>query len=253
MNSPQYLWTYIAFANIAITVMILFGIAAALQSGGVAVERRRQIVRSAGLLLFGWLALGMVLGWLGIFRPGADRRIPFIAIGIAVPIFIGVWMIRRSEAMRDVLHAVPQGWMVGIQTYRGLGSIFLILYGMRLLPGTFALPAGFGDVLVGFTALLVAAIYVRGNPNRDWLVAVWNLLGIADLLIAVATGFLSAPGPLQLLSFDHPNYLVGAYPLVMIPIFAVPLSIVLHVGSLSKLSWNNEGKRVPASASFKAI
>ena len=32
-----------------------------------------------------------------------------------------------------------------------------------------------------------------------------------------------------------PNVLIGSFPLVMIPIFAVPLSIVLHLASLSKI------------------
>jgi hypothetical protein len=60
-------------------------------------------------------------------------------------------------------------------------------------------------------------------------------LGISDLVIAVATGFLSAPSPFQIFSLDAPNVLVGSFPLVMIPIFAVPLSIVLHLASLSKI------------------
>jgi hypothetical protein len=245
MNVP-YLWVYILFASLTITSLILFGIASALRSAGFPDRQRRQIVRSAAALLFGWLALYLILGSLGIFQAGPDRKVPVIAFAILIPIIAGIWMIRSSSVMREVLRAVPQQWMVGVQAYRGLGSIFLILYGWRLLPGVFALPAGFGDTLVGVTALLVAALYVTGSPNRDWLVAAWNLLGIADLVIAVGTGFLSAPGPAQLFSFAAPNVLVGAYPLVMIPIYAVPLSIVVHAASLTRLAWAHETKRVSA-------
>ena len=144
---------------------------------------------------------------------------------------------------------MPQTWIIGIQCYRGLGSMFLVLHGLKLLPGAFALPAGFGDVLVGFTALLVAAIYTHGSAHRGWLVAIWNVFGLADLAIAVTTGFLSAAGPFQMLSFSDPNYLVGAFPLVMVPIYAVPLSILLHIGSLTKLTWEHQAEatanRVP--------
>jgi len=38
-----------------------------------------------------------------------------------------------------------------------------------------------------------------------------------------------------LLALDRPNTGVGTYPLVMIPVFAVPLSLMLHALSLRQL------------------
>src|SRR5260370_731611 len=102
------------------------------------------------------------------------------------------------------------------------------------LPGLFACPAGCGDVMVGLTALMVGARAARSD--NDQLVILWNWLGISDLVIAMATGFLSAPSRFQIFSLDAPNVLIGSFPLVMVPIFAVPLSIVLHLASLSKIS-----------------
>ncbi len=63
----------------------------------------------------------------------------------------------------------------------------------------------------------------------------WNWFGLSDLAVALTTGFLSAPSRFQILSLDAPNFLIGSFPLVMIPIYAVPLSIVLHLASLSKI------------------
>ena len=119
------------------------------------------------------------------------------------------------------------------QFYRVLGVTFLVLYAAGQLPGIFALPAGWGDVMVGLTALMVGARAARSE--NDQLVTLWNWLGISDLVIAVATGFLSASSRFQIFSLDAPNVLIGSFPLVMIPIFAVPLSIVLHLASLSKI------------------
>ena len=43
-------------------------------------------------------------------------------------------------------------------------------------------------------------------------------------------------GALQAFSFDAPNELISArFPLVMVPVFAVPLAVILHVVSLIKL------------------
>lgn len=88
---------------------------------------------------------------------------------------------------------------------------------------------------MGVTALLVGAAYARNHPKRDQLVTLWNWFGISDLVVAVTTGFLSAPSHLQIFSLDAPNFLIGSFPLVMVPIYAVPLSVVLHLASLSKI------------------
>jgi hypothetical protein len=47
-------------------------------------------------------------------------------------------------------------------------------------------------------------------------------------------GTLSAPGPLQIFGLDIPASLV-AYPIVLIPAFAVPSSILLHALSIWQL------------------
>jgi hypothetical protein len=63
----------------------------------------------------------------------------------------------------------------------------------------------------------------------------WNLLGIADLIVAVSTGFLTAPSAFQMFAFEPPNELISMFPLVLIPTFLVPLAILLHVISLIQL------------------
>jgi hypothetical protein len=45
-----------------------------------------------------------------------------------VPTLIGSLPIMRSSTVARVLEAVPQQWLVGIQSYRALGIMFLILY-----------------------------------------------------------------------------------------------------------------------------
>src|SRR5271170_7190039 len=87
----------------------------------------------------------------------------------------------------------------------------------------------------GLLAPVVGIASMRGSRSSSgWLLA-WNLFGIADLVVAVATGFLTSPSPLQLLALDRPNELISSFPLVMIPVFLVPLSVLLHLASLKKL------------------
>jgi hypothetical protein len=235
---PQFLVLAFAIvgADILITLVLLFGVQRALLAIGKTKPDVRRIVSTLGFVLFGWLALTLFLAWQGVFRSALDQPVPYIALALGIPILVGALLVRGSEQVREIIFAVPQSQLVGFQFYRVLGVTFLVLYAAHQLPGSFALPAGYGDVFVGLTALLVGAAHARNHPKRDQLVTLWNWLGISDLAIAVTTGFLTAPSRFQILSLDAPNFLIGSFPLVMIPIYAVPLSIVLHLASLSKIS-----------------
>jgi hypothetical protein len=220
-------------ADIIIAFVLLFGVHRALLGLGRTKADRVRIVSILGIVLFGWLGLALLLGWQGIFRSALNQQVPYIALAIGIPILAGALFIRGSKQGREIVAAVAQSRLVAFQFYRVLGVTFLVLYTAGQLPGIFALPAGLGDVMVGLTALMVGARVARSD--NDQLVNLWNCLGISDLVIALATGFLSSPSRFQIFSLDAANVLIGSFPLVMVPIFAVPLSIVLHLASLSKI------------------
>jgi hypothetical protein len=92
-------------------------------------------------------------------------------------------------------------------------------------------------------APIVGIAFARGIRGSTGWLWVWNLLGITDLVVAVATGFLTSPSPVQILSLDKPNELISAFPLVMIPVFLVPLAFLLHLASLHKLRQLHSVKR----------
>jgi len=224
-------------SEIALGLVILVGLLLArtrLESSDVAA---RRVVYLIAVVLVAWFLVALLLARAGLFRAVVDGPLlPTIVYGITLPILIGIAVVLLSRAFGRVLAAVPQHWLVGVQVYRMLGVIFLVSHANGLLPGVFAIPAGYGDILVGLTAAVVAYLYAKKGLQTRRAVVGWNVLGIVDLLVAVTLGFLSSPGRFQILSLGAPNEMIGAYPLVMIPVFAVPLSILLHVCSLTKLS-----------------
>ena len=46
--------------------------------------------------------------------------------------------------------------------------------------------------------------------------------------MAITMGAMTSPGQVHVLALDTPNLLMTAYPLVMVPTFAVPLALMLH-------------------------
>ena len=81
----------------------------------------------------------------------------------------------------------------------------------------------------------MALAYARAPRETAGLVRAWNVFGILDLVVAVTTGFLTAPSLIQPFEFHPPSELMTVLPMVLIPVYLVPLSIVLHIASLAKL------------------
>jgi hypothetical protein len=189
---------------------------------------------SVSALLVAWFFAALFLTW-SEFYQGAANRFPTLPFGLLIPIAAGIVLFWRWSWLRRIVDAVPQQWIASVQVYRVLGLTFLVLYAAGQLPGEFAWPAGVGDILVGLLAPVAGIAYARRWNGSTGLLRVWNLLGLTDLLVALVTGFLTSPSPVQLLALDRPNHLISAFPLAMIPVFLVPLSILLHLASLHKL------------------
>ena len=247
MTVPTYLPFYVLIASLAIIGTILFGLRNALANAAWPEHDRAVAFRSSAIVLIGWFLLSIALGLAGVYEAAPDR-IPTIQYAIFIPILIGAWLIWRSPAVGRIIDAVPQSWIVAVQLYRALGVIFLILYATDKLPGLFAWPAGVGDIMVGLLAPIVALAYARDARRNAGLVTAWNVFGILDLVVAVTTGFITSPTPLFI--YTPPNELISVFPLVLIPVYLVPLWILLHLASLAKLHRGlaHRSKIVAASA-----
>lgn len=243
---PAYLYPFILASTVATVAAVLIGLNRSLKLARWPEPERRSAFQTIATLLLAWGGVAIVTSWLGLYQ-GGSNRVPTLQFGLVIPIVLGVLLYLGWGTLRRVVDAVPQSWMVGVQFYRALGVIFLILLAQGRLPGAFAWPAGTGDVFVGLAAPLVALAYSQSRPNASRWVRAWNWLGLTDLVVAVTTGFLSSPSPLQKLAFDSPNLLISAFPLVLVPVFLVPLSILLHLASLRKL-WRAEAGRVAPRA-----
>lgn len=237
----------LGIVRIAVHAAILWGLWLGLGHAGVARETQLRVWLAIALPFTLWLATiwGLALG--GVFEPrpraGGRPPVPVLPIAILLPTIVAAILLWRSKRVTAMLDAMPAHWLVGLQVYRVLGGFFLIYYARGQVPGLFAVPAGIGDMLTGLFALSVAAYVASGTPLGRRMGISWNLFGLLDFASAISLGAMTSPGPLQVFAFDHPNALVGTYPTVMIPAFAVPSSIVLHLLSIRQLLRRGEADR----------
>jgi len=188
---------------------------------------------TAGVLsavLIGWEIVAQYLGAANTYLASIENppAVPTILFGLLIPLAVAAIALWRSESIAKLVSAIPLHWLVAAQVYRVGGGIFLVLWANGRLPWQFALPAGIGDVTTGIVAGVVAVRLAQNAIGAGRAAYAWCLFGVADLVVAIAMGAMTSPGRVHLLALEAPNLLVTAYPLVMVPTFAVPLALMLH-------------------------
>ncbi|MBI4360799.1 hypothetical protein HY572_03430 [Candidatus Micrarchaeota archaeon] len=230
---PPLLAETMLFANALVIALVAWAVHRTVQSLKWPQNTRNLVFGVSTAVLVGWFVAAYFLAETGFFQ-GTTFLFPHIGL-LFLPIVLGLWLI-FSERFKPVFGVLPLALIFGIQTFRLLGWYFLDLHARGLMPAEFALPSGWGDVLIGITAPVVAYAYFVKKPYAKKLAIGWNVAGLADLATAIFLGFFTSPTPYQALALDLPNSLLFAFPLALIPTFAVPLSILLHAASLKALS-----------------
>jgi hypothetical protein len=131
--------------------------------------------------------------------------------------------------VREVLLALPVPLLVGLNAMRLFGGFFLLLAAQNRLSGPFPQSAGWGDVIVGLTAIPLTIAIVRNPQDGRGALFAWNLFATLDLIVAVALGIMSAPGsPLQIFGETIGSVAVVTLPWSNIPALLVPFYLITH-------------------------
>ena len=102
-----------------------------------------------------------------------DVTPPRVSLALGLTLLLG-YLALLSRDFRTIIAAIPQHWLIGIQTFRILGGVFLVRYFQGELPAVFAIPAGVGDVLTGIFAPLVAYWWFTGKSYARGAAIGWR-------------------------------------------------------------------------------
>lgn len=229
---PWYITAIILGVNLAIAVAVWRIVATATGS--------RPVRVGSAIFLFGWLGATLLLAPAPASLASRDPfyitpLIPLFALGPTIVLLVALGL---SREVRRTLGAMSLPAVHGVQLYRVIGATFLVLMAQGQLPAHFADPAGWGDIAVGLAAPLVALALARRAAGSRTLAAGWNVLGLLDLVVAVGmgTGYLAPLLAPHLGAHVPPAAAMGVFPLVVVPTFAVPMGILLHVLGLTRLA-----------------
>ena len=166
-----------------------------------------------------WLLIALLVGYTGILR---STPVPMPVFAIAMTLTLLGWLTIRGN-LRDRVLSVGVRVLVALHITRFVGVYFLALYRDGLLPRDFAVPAGWGDIMVATGAIIVLAAFRTDTQTGRTAYFTWNVLGLLDILLVLGNGarMMRADRLLQA-GFT-------SLPLILLPLFLVPIIIVTHV------------------------
>ncbi|HWZ58234.1 MAG TPA: hypothetical protein VNW46_04585 [Gemmatimonadaceae bacterium] len=213
----------------AITIDVV-AIAAALQ---LSLARRLVLGAIAGA----WVGLATGLAAAGALAFSPDQPVPLIGVLFAVPLLVAALFWVGSARFREALTPIPMPLLIGLNTLRVLGVLFLALAAAGRLSGPFPYSAGWGDIITGALAIPVARLAMRGSSRAGLAVAAWNAFGALDLIAAVTLGITSAQGsPLQLIHAGIGSDAMQHLPYSLVPTVLVPFYLITHATVAAQLA-----------------
>ncbi len=183
-----------------------------------------------------WLLLALVAAVAAMVNPQlriAPAVLPAAIVTLTVLFTVTVAM---RQDLRQRADAATLGDWFGLHALRiYFGLVILAGAALGLLPWTFALAAGLGDLAVGLVGAVLRASAWHGarHPALAWA---FTLIGMADLLNA---GRLGATVVVPwLLERQLPGFLL------LLPLFGVPLLLSTHVQTIRHLLREHAQRRV---------
>lgn len=230
---PIYVWAIVLGGVIGTTATIgvmLFRGALDIGAGRVGATR---VAGGFAILWGAWVLASVLLAGSDVYRFEPTKPVPWLPVAlvgalVAALLSTRIAVVARIVAQRDAL------WRLTVpQLFRVVGVTFLVVMALGKLPAVFAPPAGLGDMAIGVEAVFVARSLRRGVIGRRVL---WfNVLGLVDLVAALAIGFAAAPAAVRLLIVSPTTQAISLLPLALIPATVVPLVSALHLVSLRAL------------------
>jgi hypothetical protein len=231
--SIAILWLGVAFVGIAWTL-------------GVHRASQGRMTLGAAILFCSLVGLHLTLALTGIasdFTRFPPPVLPFFLFNIAIAVYIS-----RSRFGDALVSRLSFSALIGFHSFRILAELLLIT-GLRegLTPPQMTFEGHNFDIVTGVTAIPMACYAAK--RVRPGLIASWNVMGVAFLVVIAFVAITSMPVPFRLYEGETSNIWVTTSPYILLPGILVTAAISGHLLIFRKLagSWrisrNNEDAR----------
>ena len=181
----------------------------------------KSVLMIIGTVFTLWFAAAYTLLSQGFYADSDMPQLTFV-MGVVIPVVLGYLAKQLWQPLTKAVDAMSTKTFLSLQFMRAAFGIMFFF--TAALPVWFQYTGGLGDILAGFGAYL-GLYYFFKHPNEERKAIIrGNLIGILDFIVVLSLGVFVV---LQ----DHSPDMM----FLMIPLYVVPLFILLHIFSLQRL------------------
>ncbi len=170
------------------------------------------------LAIWLWLISALVIGRSGLLASIPRPALQGLMVGLTAVVLA---LYFKAVGLRRWIDGLELRALVLLHVTRFVGFYFLLLYQRGELPYAFAVPGGWGDIIVA-TLALVVSLAPMAPATRNRAITIWNVIGLVDILMVLTTAAkLAWEDPAQLPALTY-------LPLSLLPTFLVPLILATH-------------------------
>ncbi|WP_421657001.1 hypothetical protein [Leptothermofonsia sp. ETS-13] len=175
-----------------------------------------------GMVLVVWAIAVSLAGYMGLFIQIPGPGIAFLVIGGIVGLLAFYY---RSPGVKAFVSSVHPKYFVLLHLWRILAGFLFLYYGSHhLLPERFVANAGYGDIAVGFSVPLI--LMLKESAGKY---VMFHLFSLLDFVVAVGTDLLFTLFQVPLMET------IATFPIVLIPLFGVPVTGASSVMAIDTL------------------
>ncbi len=193
-----------------------------------------RVKRWIVMALTGWAVGVFAAGYFDVFR---QMPLPSIAVLVVAGIAAPVATYYTSRSFRGFIASISYKHLTLFNIWRiPAGAAFLYYGSQGWLPEHFVINAGYGDLAVGF---LVPVVLMLPESRAKYFG--FHIFGMLDFILAVGTGLTFTLWQVPLMEN------IAGNPIVLIPLFGVPVTGALHIMTLTRLFHERNAANLPAS------
>jgi hypothetical protein len=184
--------------------------------------------------------LSFIVALMDEFNPRVLDKVPTPLLACAISVLI--WLLGWSfwPKFKQAVQSIPLAALIGVNSSRIAGVIFLLLWHAGRLSAPFALFAGWGDIITGVFAIPLSIMAATGRRPSKWAIWSWNKFGALELLNAITLGFLSVPNvPWRVFMATPGTDVLGTLPWIILPAILVPIYLMTHFAVWRRMKKTN--------------
>ncbi len=175
-----------------------------------------------------WVVAAVAIGISGILAGYPVRVAQAIGATLTLTMILlfSFWKSFQNEVMGWSLRTLTL-----FQSWRILpGAMFLYYYySLGQLPFSFAVIGGYGDILVGLTAIPICPLGTADRPRLLKILLAWQFVALFDLVFVIRAAFMA--------NLVDPEIMrpLTQLPLVFLPLILVPMTLFAHFVAITQL------------------